>query len=99
MAMSIATRPLGVLSELWGTAEEGGLIASAEGCGGQGGGVEAVGIEAVAGGVGEERGAQGGAVFRLGEPEVEHGFAEGFVEVGVGDSEDEGILGGQGDGV
>ena len=47
--------------------------------------VEAVGVDAVAGGFGDEAGGEGGAVFA--EAEAEHGAAEGFVEVGVGDSE------------
>ena len=51
--------------------------------------VEAVGVDAVAGGLGEEAGAEGGAVFA--EAEVEHGSAECFVEVVVGDSEHDGL--------
>jgi hypothetical protein len=47
--------------------------------------VEAVGVDAVAGGFGDEAGGEGGAVFA--EAEAQHGAAEGFVEVVVGDSE------------
>ena len=47
--------------------------------------VEAVGVDAVAGGLGEEAGAEGGA--RLGQAEGEHGAVEGGVEVVEGDAE------------
>lgn len=49
--------------------------------------VEAVGVDAVAGGFGEETGAEGGAVFC--EAEEEQRFPEGFVEIVVGDSQHE----------
>ena len=47
--------------------------------------VEAVGVDAVAGGFGDEAGGEGGTVFA--EAEAQHGAAEGFVEVVVGNSE------------